>query len=381
MHIIKKSPTHLFIGGWKPGNIIVSLALLAAPVAIYLQTGWEEPWMMWATLFMATVIIRVVLSVTLWERIEFDTTAGEVRFDQVTPTGRRRRVAALKPVSRVELDIRPRNSPTGGRAPRRLALVTGHERTPFTRIYTNSARLDSERDELNAWLEDAFGDRWREAATRLRAAAGPGTENGAPLEGITRIRHPGSGLSIDVPEDWSASVRLDRRGPLRLFGVTLLKRFDRPGPLRHAGDGGDWNILIVKGAKDAGLRLAIHEGPLRRTLADTLEDPWSMEWGKEVIETNETVEMGGMTGFSIARRIPKGGSTFVFGKVGADTGTPVVPKFSADVATRQIWLGAERLHIEIGGMARIDDAEMQHALDAMFASIRLPAASVERPDP
>src|SRR6056297_2180102 len=211
MQIIEKSPTHLMAGGWKPGNIIISLVFLAAPVVIYLQTGWEEPWMMWATLFMAAVIITVVLSVTLWERIEFDTVAGEVRFDQISPRGRNRRTAPLKPVSRVELDIKPRSSPTGGgRAPRRLALVTGHERTPFTRIYTNSARLDAERDELNAWLEEAFGESWRDAATRLREAAGSDTADDAPLEGIARIRHPASGLTIDIPEDWSVSVRLDK---------------------------------------------------------------------------------------------------------------------------------------------------------------------------
>ena len=183
---------------------------------------------------------------------------------------------------------------------------------------------------------------------------------------MIRIRHPATGLAIDVPEDWSATVRFDRRGPLRLFGVTLLKHFDRAGPERQPGDGDDWNTLIIKGAEDAGLKLATHDGPLLRKPDDTLDDPWSMQWGMEVLETTDPVQLGGMTGFSIARRIPEGGSTPDFGKV------------AAEVTTRQRWLGADAVHIEIVTLARRDDGEMQRALDAMVASTQLPAA--DRPD-
>jgi len=78
-----------------------------------------------------------------------------------------------------------------------------------------------------------------------------------------------------------------------------------------------------------------------------------------VLKTTENVELGGMRGHSVARRIPEGGQPNVFGKVGAD------------VATRQVLLGGPDLHVGIVGIARIDDAEMQHALDAIFASVRL----------
>jgi hypothetical protein len=367
LQVIDKGPSHLVTGGWKAGNIALALAMVAVPIVIYFQTGWREPWMMWATLFAAALIVAVVPGLVLWERIAFDTEAGEVHFDQLTATGRNRRAAALKPVSRVELDITPRVSGSGGRAGRRLALVTGHERTPFTKTYSGSRRLDDERDELNAWLESAFGDRWRDGAKRLRETARSGDADVAPQEGISRIRQPATGLSVDVPGDWSAAVRSDRRGQLRLLGVTLLERFDRPGPERHAGDDDDdWNTLIVKGPADTGLKLEIHDGPLLRALEDTLDDPWSRQWGTEVLESTDRIELGGMAGFSITRRIPEGGSTPAFGKVGAD------------VAARQVWLGAESLHAEIVGLARIDDVEMQRAVDAMFASIRLPAASPGR---
>jgi len=46
MQIIERTPTRLVIGGWNTGKIDFAGAILAAPVVISLQTGWQEPWKM-----------------------------------------------------------------------------------------------------------------------------------------------------------------------------------------------------------------------------------------------------------------------------------------------------------------------------------------------
>ncbi|MBK1631771.1 hypothetical protein CKO31_13700 [Thiohalocapsa halophila] len=359
MKTVENSPERLVLGGWRAGSIALAMLLLALPVAFYFLIVTEEPYTLWANAFLLLICLSLVPRMVLWERIELDRDAAEIRFDQLRLLGRLRRSAPLKPVSRVEVETRSSIDSTG-RPSRRLVLVTGHERTPFSRLYT-SGKFEREKDLLNDWLKAAFGERWREAATRFTEDAASAGDADVP-DGVTRIRQPATGLSLDIPEDWAASVSLDTSGPLEIFGIRLLNRVDRPGKPRAPGDGEDWSRLVATGAEDAGLTLQIHDGPLRRTLEDTLNDPWSKQWGIEVLKTTEAVEMGGMRGFSIARRIPAGGSTPVFGKVGADA------------ATRQLWLGAEHLHVEMVGMARLDDAEMQHALDAMFASVRLPGA-------
>lgn len=362
MDTIERSNSHLVLGGWKPVGVIAAAAMLAAPVGMYFLTAWEEAWMMWANLLVAVVAIRIALLMTLWARIEFDVASGEVRFEQLTPVGRNRRAAALKPVSRIEIETTRQISRAGARPARRLALVTGHERTPFTRLFTSSRQFESERDFLNGWLKEAFGDRWRDAATGLGETERSRTDADIPA-GATRIWHPRTGLTIDTPKDWSASVSLDRSGPLRIFGVTLLPRLHRAGPRRSPEDSNDWNNLVAVGAEDAGLQLAIHDGPLDRSLEGTLDDPWSKQWGTEVVESTPEIEIGGMKGFSITRRMPEGGTTSTFGKV------------SEAVTTRQVWLGSADMHVEAVGMARVAHPDVRQALDAMIESVRLPRAS------
>ncbi|APZ51063.1 hypothetical protein Ga0080574_TMP729 [Salipiger abyssi] len=239
--------------------------------------------------------------------------------------------------------------------------MTGHERTPFTELYS-SGKFDKEQTLLNDWLQEVFADTWRQDAARLRAA--PRAEADEDVAGgIRRVRHSGTGLTIHVPRDWSAAVSEDKSGPLILFGVTLLQRLDRPGPRRGVDEGGQWNTLLVGGAEDAGLKLTVHDGPLTQTLTENLEGPWSKQWGAEVLQTKPEVEIGSMRGFSVARHIPAGATVPTFGKV------------SEPCATRQLWLGAATLHVEVVGLARVDHPDIQYAIDAMFASIRAPGSA------
>ena len=353
---LERTDARLVIGGWRTRAILTALLFVAVLGFFFFQTLGGDPLAVWGGVFMAAILASLLLRMTFWERIEFDAEAGEVRFDQLRPLGHVRRTVALKPVSRVEVEAvsNSRNKPR-----RRLVLVTGHQRTPFTELYT-SRRYEAEQAYLNDWLTEVFAEQWRESAAKLRERGQSDASEEVP-EGVTRIRHPKTGLTLDIPEAWSASVSLDRLGPLRLFGVTLRMRFARPGEERPLGDGGDWNRLTVRGAKDAGLKLTVHAGPLDRTLDDILADPWSKMWGLEVLQTTPSVEIGQLKGFSIARRIEKGGSTPDFGKV------------SAPVATRQVWLGNREMHLEAVGLARLEDADIQHAIEAMLASLRLPS--------
>lgn len=361
MNTIEKSPTRLVIGGWKAGPIIMAVFCLVLPIGFFLTFVQEEPAAIWANLFIAVICGALALRMELWERIVFDTESGEVNFDQWRLLGRGLRKAPLKPVSRVEIETS--SSASNGKPSRRLVLATGDDRTPFTKLFS-SRSFKEEQAVLNDWLTEAYGDRWRDAATRLADAPRSETDGDLPV-GVRRIRHPKTGLSVDIPADWSASVSLDWSGPLVIFGVTLIQRYDRAGDKRQPGDGGDWNTLIARGREDSGLKLWIREGPLEKTLDEALEDSWSKQFGLEVLKTTPEVEIGGMRGFSLVRRMEAGGSTHTFGEV------------SAPVATRQIWLDHGDMHAEVLGIARLDHPDIQTALDAMFASIRLPKTEPE----
>lgn len=353
MNVIEKTPTRLVIGGWKTGAFFMAAALLGVPIGMYLLMVRNEPATIWMNLFAAVICAAILFRMVFREKITFDAEKGEAVFDQRLLLRRKKRQAALTPVSRVEIDS---HTSSDNRPRRRLVLVTGHERTPFTKLYSGG-KFDKEQALLNDWLQEVFANTWREDAARLRAAPRAESDEDVP-EGIRRVRHPATGLTIDVPRDWSASVSEDKSGPLTLFGVTLLQRLDRPGPKRGVDDGAPWNTLLVGGAEDAGLKLTVHDGPLTQTLTESLEGPWSKQWGAEVLQTEPEVEIGSMRGFSVARHIPAGATVPTFGKV------------SEPCATRQLWLGGDNLHVEVVGLARRDHPDIQHAIDAMFASIR-----------
>lgn len=366
VNTLEHSPTRLVVGGWRMGSILMGIVLFALPVGVYVLFVRDEPAAIWANLFAAAICWALVLRMELWERIVFDAQVGEVTFDQWRLLGRTQRAAPLTPVSRV--DIESISSSSNNKGSYRLVLVTGDTRTPFTTLFSRSPLsgnpFKAEQAFLNDWLTGAYGDRWRQAARRLadtpQSASDPASNDGVPA-GFMRVRHPRTGLAVDVPEDWATSVSLDWRGPLRIFGVTLINRLERPGDKRPVGDGGDWNMLIARGKDDCSFQLSIIDEPLDKTLDDAMDDPWSKRLGLEVLKTTPDLKIGGLTGFSLVRR-----------KRAGESGTTPGKETSAPVATRQLWLSRDGLHLEVTGTARLDDPQMQSALDAMFSSIRLP---------
>jgi hypothetical protein len=210
---------------------------------------------------------------------------------------------------------------------------------------------------------------WRESfslAASAQAAAfvealsdEAGAAPDAPAKGARRIRHPATGLVVDVPSTWETQISLDRDGPLEVFGVTLLKRFIREGEKRPYTDGEDWTALSVRGAPECGLDLRIVPAPLAVSLDMVLEDPWSKTLGLEVLKTTPDLKIDEFKGFSLVRQGAKGATVSGFGEA------------RGPVAMRQAWLAHNNWHLEIMGLARLDQPHVQRAVDAIIDSIRL----------
>lgn len=209
---------------------------------------------------------------------------------------------------------------------------------------------------LQHWHEGFSTRAGASAAAFVKATSTPAE---APPDGVTRVRHPATGLTIDIPADWETTVSLDKIGPLRLFGITLLQRFERPGEPRRYTEGARWNRLIVRGAPDAGLNLTVLDTPLTRTLEEVVNDPWAERFKLETLKQTPDLDIGGLKGFSLVRQTPAGARLSGFDTV------------AAPVATRQAWLGRGDMHVEIIGIARLDQPDVQRAVDAMIETIRM----------
>lgn len=212
-------------------------------------------------------------------------------------------------------------------------------------------RIEAWRDELEARAEASarqFVEAMQDSAAELPA-------------GVTRIVHPGTGLTIDVPEGWDITVSRDEEGPLSLFGFTLLKRVIRRGPTRPYGSGGAWNVLRVSagtgGPAGSGLYMMIKNAPLTQTFDSVVNDPWNERMGLEILQTTPELQVGSYRGFSLVRKLPNGGPILGWGQI------------TGEVLTRMIWLGDDSTCVEFTGIARSDQPELHDAVDAMVASL------------
>lgn len=209
--------------------------------------------------------------------------------------------------------------------------------------------------QIEEWRE-GFSQRASETAADFTAAV-QGAAQGQVAEGVSRVLHPETGLTIDVPSGWRITVSEDKEGPLKILGVTLLPVLIRRGPERDYGDGQPWTSLKVRGAPDAGLYMTVRPAPLTRTLDEVVNDPWNERMGLEILQTTPEVSVGSFNGFSLVRKMPEGAVLTGFGKV------------ENPVATRMVWLGSGGTSVELTGMARLDQPDVQHAVDAMVASL------------
>ena len=203
---------------------------------------------------------------------------------------------------------------------------------------------------------------WREGFSQRAVAVAAAYTSATRLQdagdqAITRVEHPQTGLSIDVPSGWQIMVSNDYDGPLRLFGLTILSRIILPREERAYGDGKPWTTLKVRGAPDAGLYLVVRSTPLTQTLDDVVNDRWNKQLGLEFLGQTPDLKIGPFEGFSVRRKVPGGAMLTGFGRV------------NSPVATRMVWLGRGDTSVELTGMARLDQTQVQEAIDAMVDSL------------
>ncbi|MFD0985498.1 hypothetical protein [Methyloligella solikamskensis] len=218
--------------------------------------------------------------------------------------------------------------------------------------------LEAWRDGFSRWAGESAAE-FLKAESKPATAAEPSAGDSEVPDAIRRIHHDRTGVTIDVPAAWAATMSNDRIGPLRIFGVTLLETLIRPGEEQPYRDGAGWNNLIVRGAPDSGLTLTIRQEPLTKTLDEVLNDPWAEIYKLKVLKTTKDLSLGGLHGFSLVRQMPAGANLAGFGKV------------AQPVATRHAWLGQGHMYVEIIAMARLDQPDVQRAVDAMIESIRI----------
>lgn len=235
----------------------------------------------------------------------------------------------------------------------RRSGVNGSIRGPEGRYVGFHGQHDPQavRDLIVSWRK-RFSQRAADDAARFVAAAGQGEQ-----AGVTHVRHPTTGLQLDLPKGWKISVSQRADGPLTVFGITILKRFIREGKARPYGDDAPWNVLSVRGAPDAGLEMHISDAPLALTLDGVLNDRWSDALGLKVLQSDADIQIGRFAGFSVVRDMPKGGHFPGFGQV------------DAPIVVRQIWLTDGKRTVEFLGIARPDQPDVQSAVDAAVASL------------
>lgn len=184
-------------------------------------------------------------------------------------------------------------------------------------------------------------------------------EWGGLADGILRIRHSQSGLTMDMQQDWQALVSTRTDGPLRVFGVTLLPRFIRETDKRPYAPELEWNALQVKAGPEAGLILIITDAPMTQRLEDVVHDPWSKTTGTTIIEEEPAYIAGPLKGFGVTRTLPRGA------QIRSNAA------LSAPAMLYQFWLEGEGLCLEIEGYALEGQTEMHRAIKAMIASLDL----------
>jgi len=222
--------------------------------------------------------------------------------------------------------------------------------------------LDARNREASASAES-----FRQATVEFDAATGQAPENGQrgspPAQGIQRIVHPRHGFSIDVPSAWDIKIQQNYDGPLRVFGITLLKRIIRPGTPRpwDPQDHQPWSRIMLVGGPSVGLNLNVKSGNGESipTEQEVLDDRWGKLLGVSVKFFEKDIEINGFRGFAAVRELPAGTSTMGFAKL------------PTDVISRQWWLTGHGLDLEINGIAPADSETLQETLDLVVDSLRI----------
>lgn len=217
----------------------------------------------------------------------------------------------------------------------------------------NSEAYRQHRDTLSAGSEgseSAEGDAMQAAKNAPAAEAW-----------VQRITHPGHGVSLELPGDWDVNVAQHDDGPLKVLGITLLKRVIRPGPARQytPDDPKPWNRIILRGGASTGLNISIHPPDDGTTdMEQVLDERWGRVLGVPVTSFDRGIDIAGFQGFAAVRELPAGSNAIGFGTL------------PTAVLSRQWWLNSPELQLEILGIAPAGSPVLQETIDRIVHSLR-----------
>jgi hypothetical protein len=227
---------------------------------------------------------------------------------------------------------------------------------------------------LEDWRQEWLDTTARQAEATSAAFRRPASEHGGDAtqaDGIQRIVNPQYGFSIDVPADWEVEVAQNRDGPLRVLGLTLIKRVIRPGKSRSwdPRDTKAWNRMTLSGGPSVGLNLDVHSstGETMPTEQEVLDDRWGPSLGVTGKFLERDLDVNGLRGFAAVRELPAGINAMGSGEL------------PAGVISRQVWLSGHGLDFELNAIAPQDSATLQNTLDLVVNSLRPTGRGAARP--
>jgi len=219
------------------------------------------------------------------------------------------------------------------------------------------AKLEQSNQEALAGSESF---RRESAAAAVQTDSGPvGDAASKGSESARTIQHPGHGFTLEAPAEWNVLVGQERDAPVKLLGVTIIKRLIRPARLEpyRAGEDTPWNRMVIRGGPSVGLTLKVNPGRMYEA-DEVLQDRMGKRLGVAVQSVERDIEIAGFRGFAVVRELPAGSSLTGFGNI------------PLPVISRQWWLTLDDLNLEIQGLAPSNSVTLQETVDLMVGSLR-----------
>ena len=254
-----------------------------------------------ALIVIAAILIPLIGSV-LGRRFGFDRTSQRCRYLARFSYGLTdRRVLILKD-EKIQYALSPkdigsiyRNSRAPGYGDLIFRLIQNSDYNPGGREIRIDAIRDAEgvRRRIEDWIRGHQEQAAREVDQFVHAGAH--SQAGNIAEGIQRIINHRWGLQIDVPDNWETKVR-QRRKP---YGTIFFDSENWQSP--EALD--DWNVLHTEGPVTVSVELHVDETRPTLGYEKLLNSTLQKMFGGELVESRESLSLGGFQGFSVTRRL------------------------------------------------------------------------------
>ena len=208
------------------------------------------------------------------------------------------------------------------------------------------------RGRLVEWIEGEIAES-AESVTDFVESQAEGTSIGfAAKAGTNTVRHAGSGMTIDYPDEWSVQVRKKKKP----FGKTFLDS----EKWKELHESHDWTLIRLEGPLGCTVDAEVFETPPTAEYDSMVNSRLASLMG-EVIDSDPMYEQNGLRGFTVARRSPV--------QANAATGTAGI----ASVVTpfRYTVLHDGRYQITLISKWPENSPELSAAVDLVVRSARL----------